>query len=57
MYVTHLGPLLRTILKKLDVNAVNLSNESPVHRASFAGNIEFVKIFIKNKVDLNIRNK
>lgn len=52
-----LGPLLRTILKKVDVNSVNLSNESPLHRASFAGNVEFVKIFIKNKADLNIKNK
>jgi ankyrin repeat protein len=49
--------LIATITKRTDINSVNLSNETPLHRASLYGNTEFVKMAVRMKADLNIRNK
>jgi len=49
---------IRILLKnKLDINAKDKKNKTPLHIAAFIGNIDIIKILIDNKAKINIQDK
>lgn len=53
----ELGPRVLALMKKVDMNAVNLKGETPLHNGALAGRMDCIRTLVKNRVDLNICNK